>query len=112
MAWPGCHVSPNLAAALPEKNAYQVPSVAYPAGMSPAAAIVAGTRNGAEILGLDEELGTITAGKSADFIVLDENPLEDITHSRAIAEVYLRGHRVDRERLRAMWAEASASDVP
>jgi imidazolonepropionase-like amidohydrolase len=78
------------------------------AGMSPSQAIVAGTKNGAEILGLGDELGTIAPGKSADFIVLDANPLDEITNSRKIHEVYLRGHRVDRERLRAGWARAPA----
>ncbi len=36
------------------------------------------------------------AGKSADFIVLDANPLDDITNTRRIASVYLRGVPVDR----------------
>ena len=35
-------------------------------------------------------------GKSADFIVLDANPLDDITNTRKIASVYLRGASVDR----------------
>ncbi len=79
------------------------------AGMTPAEAIVAGTKNGSEVLGLEEDLGTVTAGKSADFIVLDRNPLDEITNSRTIDRVYLRGHQVDRARLRAMWSGASAN---
>jgi imidazolonepropionase-like amidohydrolase len=42
------------------------------------------------------DAGTLQAGKSADFIVLDANPLDDITNTRRIASVYLRGATVDR----------------
>jgi imidazolonepropionase-like amidohydrolase len=72
------------------------------AGMTPTEVLVAGTRHSAEILGLDD-LGMIAPGKSADFIVLDANPLDDITNTRRIATVYLRGHQVDRAKLRAGW---------
>ncbi len=67
------------------------------AGMTPMQVIVAATRNSAELLRLDDA-GTLQAGKSADFIVLDENPLDDITNTRKISSVILRGAPVDRSR--------------
>jgi imidazolonepropionase-like amidohydrolase len=70
------------------------------AGMTPAQVIVAATRNSAELLKLSDA-GTLETGKSADFIVLDANPLDDITNTRRIASVYLRGAAVDRGALRA-----------
>ena len=65
------------------------------AGMTPMQVIVAATRNSAEFLRL-ADTGTLQAGKSADFIVLDANPLDDITNTRRISAVYLRGAAVDR----------------
>ncbi len=65
------------------------------AGMTPMQVIVAATRNSAEFLRI-ADAGTLQAGKSADFIVLDANPLDDITNSRRISAVILRGAAVDR----------------
>jgi N-acyl-D-amino-acid deacylase len=69
-------------------------------GLTPAQAIVAATSRPAELLGLTD-MGTLAAGKSADFVVLDANPLDDIRNTRKISNVYLHGERLDREALRS-----------
>jgi imidazolonepropionase-like amidohydrolase len=69
-------------------------------GLSPAQAIVAATRTPAELLGL-KDLGLLAPGKSADFIVLTANPLENIRNTRAISAVYMRGSPLDRHALAA-----------
>ncbi len=67
------------------------------AGMTPMQVLVAATGNGAEFLRI-ADAGTLQAGKSADFIVLDANPLDDIKNTRKISSVVLRGAAVDRSR--------------
>ncbi len=64
-------------------------------GMSPSDVIVSATKNSAAFLKLDDA-GTVAAGKIGSFIVLEANPLDDITNTRKIRDVYLRGERVDR----------------
>ena len=73
-------------------------------GMTSAEAIVAATTRAARAFGLTGT-GSIEAGRSADFMVLDADPLDDITHTRRIAAVYLRGVEVDRGALRARWTD-------
>jgi imidazolonepropionase-like amidohydrolase len=64
-------------------------------GMAPGEVIVAATKNAAEFLRIPNA-GTVAPGMSADFIVLEANPLDDITNTRRIRDVYLRGERIDR----------------
>jgi imidazolonepropionase-like amidohydrolase len=64
-------------------------------GMTPAQVIAAATGSSAAFLRLDD-VGTVAVGKSADFLVLDANPLDDIRATRSIASVYLAGAEVDR----------------
>jgi imidazolonepropionase-like amidohydrolase len=70
-------------------------------GMSPAEVIVAATRDSADIAKVNT--GLVAAGRNADFVVLDANPLDNIANTRRINRVYLRGQEVDRAGLRARW---------
>jgi imidazolonepropionase-like amidohydrolase len=68
------------------------------AGMTPMQVIVAATKSAAEFLKVTDA-GTLEVGKSADFMVLDANPLDNITNTRKISSVILRGAAVDRAQL-------------
>jgi imidazolonepropionase-like amidohydrolase len=68
------------------------------AGMTPMQVIVAATSRSAEYLKLTT-MGTLAAGKEADFLVLDANPLDDITNTQRISRVYVKGTEVDRAAL-------------
>jgi imidazolonepropionase-like amidohydrolase len=68
-------------------------------GMTPSQALVAATRNGAiASRGLDT-FGTIEAGKRADLLILDENPLDDIHNLRKLSAIVRDGRIVDRTKL-------------
>jgi imidazolonepropionase-like amidohydrolase len=73
-------------------------------GLTPMEAIVAATRDSAEMAHLNT--GLIAPGRSADFTVLDANPLENIGNTRRINRVYLRGQELDRAALRTKWQAA------
>jgi imidazolonepropionase-like amidohydrolase len=73
-------------------------------GLTPAQAIVAAAQRPAELLGI-RDMGTLAAGKSADFMVLDANPLDDIHNTRKISAVYLNGKTLDRDALLAKWKQ-------
>jgi imidazolonepropionase-like amidohydrolase len=65
------------------------------AGMTPMQVIVASTSRAAEFLRFTDT-GTLQTGKSADLLVLDANPLDNITNTRQINAVYYRGQMVNR----------------
>ena len=70
------------------------------AGLSPVEVITAATRTGALALRKLDDLGTIEAGKRADLLLLNANPLEDVRNLRKIDQMMLDGEWIDRARLK------------
>lgn len=80
-------------------------SLLVEAGLSRLEALRAATINPAKILGKQNLFGTIEAGKIADLVLLDANPLEDISNTKKINLVVLNGRLFDRKALDKMLAE-------
>jgi len=77
--------------------------------LSPSQAIVAATSRAAELMQLTDT-GTLAVGKRADFVVLDANPLDEIRNTRQIDSVYLKGIKLDRDKLLEKWRKREISD--
>jgi imidazolonepropionase-like amidohydrolase len=69
------------------------------AGMTPMQVLVAATSRPAEYLKLNK-MGLLGTGKEADFLVLDANPLDNITNTQRISKIYIKGVEIDRPALR------------
>jgi Tol biopolymer transport system component len=91
-------------------------------GMSNHRILLAATRNGARTLGLESQVGTVEAGKLADLIVLDADPLADIVNTNSVRYTMVSGRlydaatmneigNYDRPRTRFHWELDPASDV-
>ena len=65
------------------------------AGLSPMQVIQTFSKNNSELLGIDQDFGTLAKGKAADLLVLTKNPLDDITNMRTIEAVYLGGKKFE-----------------
>jgi tetratricopeptide (TPR) repeat protein len=76
------------------------------AGLTPLHALQTATYHPAVFLGVADSLGTIEEGKLADLVLLDSNPLESISNTRAIVAVIADGHLYDRAILDEPLAEA------
>jgi imidazolonepropionase-like amidohydrolase len=66
------------------------------AGIPPLEVIKIASRNGAQALGIDEDVGTIEPGKQADMIVLSDNPVSSISNTKKIEAVFNNGHFIKR----------------
>lgn len=66
------------------------------AGLTTRQALLAATRDAARCMQIDRDLGTLEAGKWGDFVVLDADPLADISNVRRIHSVWIAGNRVAR----------------
>lgn len=78
------------------------------AGLTPYQAISAGTRNAAELVGTTNEFGTVTVGRRADLILVDGNPLEDITQVSKQTGVMVRGRWLDKAQIQKKMDEIAA----
>jgi imidazolonepropionase-like amidohydrolase len=64
-------------------------------GMTNLEALQAATINGAAYLGMDHQIGSLKAGKLADLVVLDKNPMEDIQHTSTVQYTVINGRIYD-----------------
>jgi hypothetical protein len=78
-------------------------------GMTPLAALQTATINPALYLGREKTLGTVSPGRSADLVLLDANPLEDITNVRRIRAVISAGRLFDRDALVRLMMQARSA---
>ena len=74
-------------------------------GLTPAEALRAATRHGAEMIGVSQDIGTVTPGKLADLVILRKDPLADIRHSDDIAYVVKNGEVFEGDTLDKVWPE-------
>ncbi len=75
-------------------------------GMTPIEALRVATINGARYLGMEADLGSIEAGKLADFAVLDQNPLEAIENSNSVSMTVINGYLYDSATMDRVWPSA------
>jgi len=87
---------------IPGYSLHEEMALLVDAGLTPLEAITAATRRGAQLLRADS-LGLVAAGKVADLVVLNGNPLSNIIATRTIAMVMIRGRMIRPDSLRATW---------
>lgn len=72
-------------------------------GMTPAEVLRAATIDGAKIIGIDQDLGSLEPGKLADLVVLNANPLEDIKNTNTAQFVMKNGEFYEADTLTQVW---------
>jgi imidazolonepropionase-like amidohydrolase len=81
-------------------------------GLTPHETLRVVTLYGAEAIGMQQDLGSLEAGKMADLIVLDRNPLEDIRNTNSIRYVMKNGELYEGDTLNMIWPEARTMPKP
>ncbi|MCK4901435.1 MAG: amidohydrolase family protein, partial [Anaerolineales bacterium] len=97
---------------LPGFSVHEELAMLVEAGLSPYEAIEAGTRNAAEAMGKSDEFGTVEVGKRADLILLENNPLTDVSYIQKRTGVMLRGRWLSEDQLQEMLASLVESYKP
>jgi len=87
---------------IPGYSLHEEMALLVSAGLTPLEAITAATRRGAQLLHADS-LGFVAAGKVADLVVLNANPVNNIAATRNIAMVMIRGRLIRPDSVRATW---------
>ncbi len=95
---------PN-AAMVPGPSLHEELALLVRAGLSPNEALKAATINPARFFGMTDSLGTVTAGKAAELVLLDANPLDDIRNVSKVHAVWRGGRYLDRAKLDSMLAK-------
>ncbi len=76
-------------------------------GLTPEETLMAATSNAAEFLGQLDEFGVVAAGRRADLLLLDADPLEDVANVKQRAGVMVRGQWLSQDELRRMLEEVA-----
>jgi imidazolonepropionase-like amidohydrolase len=101
----GTDASGGFIGLIPGRSLYYELVLLVKAGLTPLEVLRAATLNSARFLGKEKEIGTVERGKPADLVLLDANPLDQITNTQKIAAIVEDGRYIDRSALQKMLSE-------